>query len=174
MTSSLQRHDTHVALTVLRAQTPICTTHGHIYTDTVINSNNTYELPLNRRHQKPSHTTMTSMQQAGGDVEPTLGSSEAWSQYDTTNATSRRRWAAYIGAIQFNALSSVVLIAGMAPEGLHLRLVHRRGVVHLQSQHGEQATADSCFLCALHTRPGRTDHVWHVCLPQCLLMHPCH
>lgn len=39
---------------------------------------------------------------------------------------------AYIGAIQLNTLSPVVLEAGVTPEALHLGLIHGRGVVYLQ------------------------------------------
>lgn len=39
---------------------------------------------------------------------------------------------AYICAVQLNAIAAVILVAGMAPEALHLSLVDGRGVVHLQ------------------------------------------
>ena len=42
---------------------------------------------------------------------------------------------AYICAVQLDAVPSVVLIAGMAPEALHLCLVDGRGVVHLHLSH---------------------------------------
>lgn len=56
---------------------------------------------------------------------------------------------AYICAVQLYALAAVVLVAGMAPEALHLSLVDGCGVVHL-SEHFWVRYINLCCGSSLH------------------------